>query len=93
MLEFNWDNEAGKVIVEKTDLAKNQTYIDVYNTWMYFALQFLIPTLCLAIFSGLLVQEVRYYILYVYVVVSISNSVLSILTANFPVRIEKSKFV
>ena len=29
----------------------------------------------------------------VYVVVSISNSVLSILTANFLVRIEKSKIV
>ena len=28
-----------------------------------------------------------------YVVVGISNSVLSILTANFPVRIEKRKFV
>lgn len=49
-----------RVIVEKTLLAKNQTYINVYNTWMYFALQFLIPTFCLAIFSGLLVQEVRY---------------------------------
>ena len=64
MLEFNWDNEAGNVIVDKTDLAKNPTYISVYNTWMYFALQFLIPTLCLAIFSGLLVEEVRYSILY-----------------------------
>ena len=29
----------------------------------------------------------------VYVVVGISNSVLSILTANFPFRIEKKKFV
>ena len=29
----------------------------------------------------------------IYVVVGISNSVLSILTANFPVRIEKKKFV
>jgi hypothetical protein len=30
---------------------------------------------------------------FVYVVVGISNSVLSILTANFPVRIEKKKLV
>ena len=29
----------------------------------------------------------------IYVVVGISNSVLSILTANFPVRIEKKRFV
>ena len=31
--------------------------------------------------------------IYMYVVVGISNSVLSILTTNFPVRIEKKKFV
>ena len=30
---------------------------------------------------------------YIYVVVGISNSILSILTANFPDRIEKKKFV
>ena len=30
---------------------------------------------------------------HIYVVVGISNSVLSILTANFPVRIEKKKFL
>lgn len=59
MLEFNWDDEAERVIVEKTELAKNPTYISVYNTWIYFTFQFLIPTLCLAIFSGLLVQELR----------------------------------
>ena len=34
-----------------------------------------------------------FYMYIIYVVVSISNSVLSILTANFPVRIEKKKFV
>ena len=35
----------------------------------------------------------RLWEIYVYVVVGISNSVLSILTSNFPVRIEKKKFV
>ena len=49
---------------------------------------------CIVVFLKENVIYVYYYLgKYVYVVVSISNSVLSILTANFSVRIEKSKFV
>ena len=58
MFEFSWDTEAGNGVT-KTELARHPTYKSVYKAWMFFAVEFVIPTACLAIFSGLLIREVR----------------------------------
>ena len=58
MFEFNWDTEAGNGVT-KTEFARNPMYESVYKAWMFFTVEFVIPTACLAIFSGLLIREVR----------------------------------
>ena len=58
MFEFTWDTEAGNGVT-KTELARDSMYKSVYKAWMFFAVEFVIPTACLAIFSGLLIREVR----------------------------------
>ena len=57
MFEFNWDTEAGNGVT-KTEFARNPMYESVYKAWMFFTVEFVIPTACLAIFSGLLIREV-----------------------------------
>ena len=61
MFEFTWDTEAGNGVT-KTKLARHPTYKSVYKAWMFFAVEFVIPTACLVIFSGLLISEVCTYI-------------------------------
>mgnify|MGYP002051285414 FL=1 len=55
MFEYTWDTENG---VTRTELARNPTFKSVYKGWMFFAVEFVIPIICLAIFSGLLIREV-----------------------------------
>ena len=57
MFEFTWDTEDGKGVT-RTELGESATYKSVYKGWMFFAVEFVIPTTCLAIFSGLLIHEV-----------------------------------
>ena len=57
MFEFTWDTEDGNGVT-RTELGENPTYKSVYKGWMFFAVEFVIPTTCLAIFSGLLIHEV-----------------------------------
>ena len=55
MFEWKW-NEDGRVL--KTDLAKNHMYKKVYKAYMGFFVRFLIPTLCLTIFSVKILRQV-----------------------------------
>ena len=57
MFEFTWDTKDGKGVT-RTELARNPTFKSVYKGWMFFAVGFVIPTTCMAIFSGLVIREV-----------------------------------
>ena len=55
MFEWKW-NEDGRVL--KTDLLKNKTYKLVYKASMTSFVRFVIPTLCLTIFSINIIRKV-----------------------------------
>ena len=55
MFEWKW-NEDGRVL--KTDLLKDKTYNKVYKAYMTFFVRFVIPTLCLTIFSINILRKV-----------------------------------
>ena len=59
MFEFTWDTKDGKGVT-RTELARNPTFKSVYKGWMFFAVEFVIPTTCMAIFSGLVIREVYF---------------------------------
>ena len=56
LFEWKWD-EDGRVL--KTDLLKDKTYKQVYKAYMTFFVRFLIPTLCLTIFSVKILRKVK----------------------------------
>ena len=55
LFEWKWD-EDGRVL--KTDLLKDKTYKQVYKAYMTFFIRFVIPTLCLTIFSINILRKV-----------------------------------
>ena len=55
MFEWKW-NEDGRVL--KTNLLKDETYKKVYKAYMTFFVRFVIPTLCLTIFSINILRKV-----------------------------------
>ena len=65
MFKFTWETIDGKIEVVKTELFENGMYIHI-GAWMSFTFRFLIPTLCLAIFSVLTVLEVSTFDLFIF---------------------------
>ena len=64
MLEFTWakDDSTGKTIVVHRfgdDESNMSVFKQVYKAWANFVFRFLIPTILLAVFSILIVREVR----------------------------------
>ena len=60
MFEWKW-NEDGRVL--KTELLKDETYKQVYKAYMTCFVRFVIPTLCLTIFSVKILRQVIIFFL------------------------------
>ena len=58
MFQFTWETIDGKIEVVKTELFEDGMYYHI-KAWMSFTFRFLIPTLCLAIFSVLTILQVN----------------------------------
>ena len=58
MFHFKWETINGKIEVVQTELIEDGMYLQI-SAWVSFAFRFLIPTLCLAIFSVLTVLQVN----------------------------------
>ena len=58
MLQFTWETINGKIEVVKTELFEDGMYIHI-KAWMLLTFRFLIPTLCLVIFSFLTILQVH----------------------------------
>ena len=58
MLQFKWETIDDKIEVVKTELFEDGMYIHI-KAWVSFTFRFLIPTLCLVIFSFLTILQVH----------------------------------
>ena len=65
MFHFKWETINGKIEVVQTELIEDGMYLQI-SAWVSFAFRFLIPTLCLAIFSVLTVLQVNSFDSYIF---------------------------
>ena len=71
MFKFTWETINGYIEVVKTEFSEDGMYIHI-SAWMSFTFRFLIPTLCLAIFSVLTILEVNTFDLLIF----LTNTIL-----------------
>ena len=62
--------------VEPTELRNDPTYINVYITWLYLVVMYIIPFTCLAIFNLLIYKEVSLTRLLMYLFLKLRKSVI-----------------
>ena len=60
MFEYTWETKDGVPEVVRSQIFKDNEYFFkiVYKAWMGFTFRFLLPTICLMVFSVLLIREV-----------------------------------
>ena len=60
MFEYTWETKDGVPEVVRNQIFKDNEYFFkiVYKAWMGFTFRFLLPTICLVVFSVLLIREV-----------------------------------
>ena len=60
MFEYTWETKDGVPEVVRSQIFKDNEYFFkiVYKAWMGFTFRFLLPTICLVVFSVLLIREV-----------------------------------
>ena len=72
MLKYTWETINGKIEVVKTEFSEDGMYIHI-GAWISLFFRFLIPTLCLAIFSVLTILEVNTFDLFIFLKVQSLN--------------------
>ena len=101
MFQFTWERIDGKIEVVKTELYEDGMYYHI-KAWTSFTFRFLIPTLCLAIFSVLTILKVHPFDSFIFLRMQsliwlpsktiLDFHMLSLIKSEWPLHLSKTIF-
>ena len=98
MFHYKWETINGKIEVVKSELSEDGMYLQI-GAWVGFAFRFLIPTLCLAIFSVLTILKVHPFDSFIFLrmqsLIALKNNLwfpYAFLNQEWPLHLSKTIF-